>query len=272
MRRMVIGLVMGLVMVSLGVMDVCSVAMAHPNLVDEEARAARVAVMKAFPGATIRDWQPAPMAGMFMFTVNTDERVFFVDGAGRYLLAQAALFDLEKQENWTQGFIFAKRRELLAAVPLGDAILYEPSQVTDGMKATSPVLVFDDPDCPFCRELHEEVKQLVLAGVPVAVFLHPVERLHKGATRKSMNIWCAEKRQETMDAALAGKVVPEVAQPCDTPIERNLQLARRLGGGPTPYIVLPDGRTVTGKKSAAELLSMLGKPATVAQQLGQDRQ
>lgn len=269
MRRMVIGLVMGLVMVSLGVMDVCSVAMAHPNLVDEEARAARVAVMKAFPGATIRDWQPAPMAGMFMFTVNTDERVFFVDGAGRYLLAQAALFDLEKQENWTQGFIFAKRRELLAAVPLGDAILYEPAQVTDGMKATSPVLVFDDPDCPFCRELHEEVKQLVLAGVPVAVFLHPVERIHKGATVKSQYIWCATDRAAALDLAMSGQPVPAPAQLCDSPSDGNLVLAKKLGGGPTPYLVFPDGRTLAGGKPATEIMRLLGMPPAVAQQSGQ---
>jgi len=267
MQRIKMGLLMGLVVVCLGLMVVLSAAVAHP-LVDAESSTARVAVMKAFPGATIRDWQPAPMPGMYMFTVNADERVFFVDDSGRYLLAQAALFDLEKQENWTQGFIFAKRRELLAAVPLGDAIMYEPERLADGMKVATPVLVFDDPDCPFCRELHDEIKQLVLAGVPVAVFLHPVERLHKGATQKSVNIWCAENRQDMMDAALAGKVVPEVAL-CDAPIERNLQLARRLGGGPTPYIVLPDGRTVTGKKSASELLSMLGKPVPVGQQLGQ---
>lgn len=271
MQRITLIVAMTLVMACMGLIVVLSVAVAHPNLVDAESSGARVAVMKAFPGATIRDWQPAPMPGMYMFTVNNDERVFFVDGSGRYLLAQAALFDLETQENWTQGFIFAKRRELLAALSLADAIMYEPERLADGMKATAPVLVFDDPDCPFCRELHAEIKQLVLAGVPVAVFLHPVERLHKGATQKSVNIWCSENRQDMMDAALEGKVVPEVAQPCENPIERNLQLARRLGGGPTPYIVMPDGRTVTGKKSVSELLSMLGKQATVAQQLGQAR-
>ncbi len=260
----------GFVMACMGLLIITSVAVAHPTLMDSESSKARIAVMKAFPGSTIRDWQPAAIPGMYMFTLNADERVFFVDESGRYLLAQAALFDMETQQNVTQGFLLAKRRELLAAVPLNDAILYVPDQLAEGQKATAPVLVFDDPDCPFCRELHPEVKQLVSSGVPVAVFLHPVERLHKGATRKSMNIWCAERRQDMMDLALTGNAVPEVAQPCDTPIDRNLQLARRLGGGPTPYIVLPDGRTVAGKKPAAELLSMLGLPPTVAQQLGQE--
>jgi len=268
MQRMV----MGLAVACAGLLGIVSVAVAHPTLMDAESSKARIAVMKAFPGSTIRDWQPASIPGLYMFTMNSDERIFFVDESGRYLLAQAALFDMETQQNVTQGFLLAKRRELLAAVPLTDAILYVPERLADGQKTTAPVLVFDDPDCPYCRELHPEVKQLVSSGVPVAVFLHPVERLHKGATRKSVNIWCAERRQDMMDLALTGNPVPEAAQSCDTPIERNLQLARRLGGGPTPYIVLPDGRTVAGKKPAAELLSMLGLPATVAQQLRQDGQ
>jgi thiol:disulfide interchange protein DsbC len=250
-----------------GVLAWAAVGHAHPELVDPQASGARVAVMKAFPGATIRDWQPAPMPGLYMFTLNQDERIFFVDGTGQYLLAQAALFDMKNQKNLTQDFILAKRRELLAAVPLQDAIVYRPAQLAKGMTETAPVLVFDDPDCPFCRELHGEVKQLVAAGVPVAVFLHPVERLHRGATQKSVNIWCAENRQDMLDAALAGKSVPDVSKPCDVPIEHNLQLARQLGGGPTPYIVLPDGRTVAGKKSAADLMAMLGMQPTVAQQL-----
>lgn len=112
------------------------------------------------------------------------------------------------------------------------------------------------------------MKQLVASGVPVAVFLHPVERIHKGATQKSVNIWCAQDRVEALDLALAGKAVPETKQ-CEAPIEANLALARQLGGGPTPYIVLPDGRTVAGKKSAGELMSMLGMPPSMAQQLTQ---
>jgi thiol:disulfide interchange protein DsbC len=244
-----------------------SVGFAHPDLVDPQSSEARAAVLKAFPGSIVRDWQPAPMPGLFMFTLNQDERIFFVDPTGQYLLAQAALFDMKKQKNLTQDFIIRKRRAVINALPLDHAIVYAPTE-TDSAGSKKPILVFDDPDCPFCRELHPEVKQLVAAGVPVAIFLHPVERIHKGATQKSMNIWCAENRNEALDLALAGKPVPETKQ-CETPIEQNLTLARQLGGGPTPYIVLPDGRTVQGKKSAGELLSMLGITPSVASQLAQ---
>jgi len=243
-----------------------SVGFAHPDLVDPQSSDARAAVAKAFPGAIIRDWQPAPMPGLFMFTLNQDERVLFVDPTGQYLLAQAALFDMKTQKNLTQDFILGKRREILASLSLDHAIVYTPTELAS-TAPKKPLLVFDDPDCPFCRELHPEVKRLVAAGVPVAVFLHPVERIHKGATHKSVHIWCAENRHEALDLALAGKPVPE-AKPCEAPLDENLALARQLGGGPTPYIVLPDGRTVAGKKSAGELMSMLGLAPSLAQHLG----
>ncbi len=242
-------------------------AWAHPDLSDPEVNAAKVAVMKSFPGAIISNWQPAPMQGLYMFTLNQADRVFFVDQSGQFLLAQAALFDMKSQKNLTQDFILARRREVLAALPLDHAVVYRPAQ-PDAASAKNIVYVFDDPDCPFCRELHPELKQLVSAGVTVAVFLHPVERIHKGATQKSVNIWCAEERTEALDLALTGKPVPDV-KPCLTPIEENLALARKLGGGPTPYIVFPDGRSFAGGKSAKDLMNLLGIAPTVARQLSQ---
>ncbi|MDK2741852.1 MAG: DsbC family protein [Nitrospira sp. BO4] len=245
-----------------------TVSFAHPDLVDPEVNAARVAILKTFPGAIIQNWQPAPIPSMYMFTLNQDDRVFFVDQSGQYLLAQAALFDMKSQKNLTQDFILGKRREVLASMSLERAVVYAPS-TADTASSTRTLYVFDDPDCPYCRELHPELKQLVASGVTVAVFLHPVERIHKGATQKSVNIWCSANRTESLDLALTGKAVPDVAKPCETPIEQNLTLARQLGGGPTPYIVFPDGRSIAGKKSAQELMSMLGMAPTLAQQLTQ---
>ena len=245
------------------ILGLCGTAEAHPDLVDTQSSSARSAVLKAFPGAVIRDWQPAPMTGLYMFTLNQSEQVYFVDAKGQYLMAQAAVFDMQSQKNLTQDFILKRRQELLHALSYENAIMYRPSTVQ-----TKPILIFDDPDCPFCREMHGEVKTLVNAGVPVAVFLHPVERIHRGATQKSVNIWCAENRAEVLDQALAGKPVPE-GKACEAPIEANLSLARQLGGGPTPYIVLPDGRSIAGKKSAADVMTMLGLTPPLAQQLGQ---
>ncbi len=259
-------LVMSLLIASVLVVGLSSSTWAHPDLIDPAMATAQAAVQKAFPGMTTRNWQLTPVAGLFMFTMAEGERVFYVDQSGQYLLAQAALYDMKAQRNLTQDFIMSYRRDVLAHMSLDRAVVYEPADPT----ARSPqrlIYVFDDPDCPYCREFHKEIPTLVASGVTVAVLLHPIERIHKGSTEKARNIWCAAKRTDAMDLAIKGQPVPEAPASCHLPVEENLALAKQLGGGPTPYLVLPDGRTIAGAKPAPELMAMLGMAPTLAQQI-----
>jgi len=245
-----------------------SVSWGHPTIEDPETKAVRAAIEKAFPGVTLQNLQPAPMSGLYMFTMNHEDRVYFVDKTGRYLMVQAALFDTQTQKNLTQDFVFEQRRNIVAGISLENAVVYRPTS-SETASPAHIVYLFDDPDCPFCRELHPEIKKLVASGVTVAVFLHPVERIHKGATLKSQHIWCAADRAAALDLAMSGEPVPAPAQLCDSPAEKNLVLAKQLGGGPTPYMVFPDGRTLAGGKPATEIMRLLGMPPAVAQQSNQ---
>ncbi len=244
------------------------VSFGHPTIVDPETKSVQEALVKSFPGISIQNFQASPMPGLYMFTMNNEDRVYFVDKTGRYLMVQAALFDTQTQKNLTQDFVFEQRRNIVASVPLDHAIVYRPVS-SESASPAHIVYLFDDPDCPFCREFHSELKKLVSSGVTVAVFLHPVELIHKGATLKSQHIWCAADRTAALDLAMSGQPVPDPEQSCESPVESNLALAKKLGGGPTPYLVLPDGRTLAGGKPATEIMRLLGMAPAVAQQSGQ---
>ena len=181
----------------------------------------------------------------------------YVDVSGTYLFS-GALFDVQSRRNLSQDFALAKRREFLASVPLEDAIMYAPRTQLDPPRR--PLLLFDDPDCPYCRQFHPEVKKLVEAGIPVAVFLYPVAQLHPDAIRKSIAIWCAGDQVDALDHALAGQETTEAIEPCRHPIEANLKLGKRLDVNGTPALVFPDGHVATGYRSAGEILRMMGTP------------
>lgn len=266
MRRNLIGVVFSVLVGTAGLWS--GVSLGHPSLIDPDVKIVEDAIQKAFPGVSLQNVQPAPMPGLYMFTMNNEDRVYFVDKTGRYLMVQAALFDTQTQKNLTQDFVFEHRRNIVANVSLENAVVYRPTS-TESASPAHIVYLFDDPDCPYCREFHAEVKKLVAAGVTVAVFLHPVERIHKGATVKSQYIWCATDRAAALDLAMSGQPVPAPAQLCDSPSDGNLVLAKKLGGGPTPYLVFPDGRTLAGGKPATEIMRLLGMPPAVAQQSGQ---
>lgn len=237
---------------------------AHPGIDDPEVAHLKEVIGRSFPGMSIEHFQPAPLPGLFMFTVGNQGTVMFIDKDAHYLLAQAALFDLSTQENLTQQFIMKVRRDLVGQIPLERAIVYGPAE--EKRRADRTVYVFDDPDCPFCREFHKQIPGLVANGVTVAILLHPIERIHPGATAKATNIWCAANRNSAMDLAIGGNEVPAPTVPCTTSIDENIALAKRMGGGPTPYFVLPDGRAFAGAKSAREVMLWLGVEPPVAQQ------
>jgi thiol:disulfide interchange protein DsbC len=166
--------------------------------------------------------------------------------------------DVRSRRNLTQDFALAKRRELLASVPLEHAIMYAPRIQRD--PPMRPLLLFDDPDCPYCRQFHPEVKKLVEAGIPVAVFLYPVTQLHPDAVRKSIAIWCADHQADTLDRTLAGQGIADATEPCRHPIEANLKLGKQLDVDGTPTLVFPDGQVATGYRSAREVFRMMGTP------------
>lgn len=259
-----VGIIAGIMFVS--VSGWWSVSWGHPDAVDPAMVTAQAAVKQAFPGIETRNWQATPVAGLLMFTMTDADRVYYVDQTGRYLLAQAALFDMKALRNLTQDFVLEHRRDLVSRIPLDHAILYEPSEPS-ARTSQHTIYVFDDPDCPYCREFHKEIPELVAGGVTVAVLLHPIERIHKGATQKSHNIWCAPVRTEALNAAIKGQAISDAAASCLAPVEENLALAKQFGGGATPYLVLPDGRTIAGGKPAHELMGMLGMAPTLAQQV-----
>jgi protein-disulfide isomerase len=138
----------------------------------------------------------------------------------------------------------------LSEIPLADAVLM-------GKKgAKNRVIVFDDPDCPFCRKLHVEIKKILEEREDINFFIkmYPLP-MHPQAMGKSKAIVC-EKSLKLLDDAFAGKQLP--AATCETTVvDETIALAARLGIRGTPAIIMPDGFIVSGYLPAPQLLKMI---------------
>lgn len=200
-------------------------------------------VRKALPQVEIQRVETRELASP-LYTVVTAQGILYLDGSGRYLFT-GDLYDLTTQQNLTQAALSERRHFAFVDLPLGDAILYK--------KGPRRLAIFVDPDCPYCRRLHQELGQL---DATVYVFLYPLADLHPLAYRKSVSIWCSENRIAALDAALGGQVVP--ARDCEHAVDRTVTLGTRLGVRATPTIVLDDGSWIEGYRSATELARLLG--------------
>jgi thiol:disulfide interchange protein DsbC len=125
-------------------------------------------------------------------------------------------------------------------------------------KGTKKLYVFTDPDCPYCRKGHLELKKLVALVPDVAVYimLYPLP-MHPGAYDKSRAI-LETKSMEMLDKAFDGKDVPKPSREnSKTALDEIIKFANANGISGTPTMVMPDGKVEVGMRDAETLKKML---------------
>ncbi|RMG84094.1 MAG: DsbC family protein [Candidatus Dadabacteria bacterium] len=192
-----------------------------------------------------------------MWEVDVEKRgqklPVFLDYSKRYVIT-GDVIDLEQMTSVTRERFIELNRIDPSVIPLEDAV------VIGDPKAPNRIVVFDDPECPFCKKLHPEMKKVVQKRQDVAFFIKMLPlKIHPNARKKAQAIICAKSAQMLEDS-LAGKPIPEPT--CETDqIEKNEALAKQIGVRSTPTLVFPDGRVVPGYKDADRILSYLDTPA-----------
>ena len=137
------------------------------------------------------------------------------------------------------------------------AIPVEDSLVIGDPGAAKKVFLFTDPQCPFCKKLHPELKKVVQSdpGIVFFIKLLPLVSLHPDSLRISKAIMC-EESVTLLETSFRGGKVPDPQ--CDSDIiDRTIGLARSLGIGSTPTLVLPDGRIAPGYRPAKDILRLI---------------
>jgi thiol:disulfide interchange protein DsbC len=146
------------------------------------------------------------------------------------------------------------RKVDVSKIPLDDTI-------TLGAKtAKKKVIVFTDPDCPFCRELHTIMKQVVAKRSDIAftLFMNPLP-MHKDSPKKAQTILCT-KSVDILNDAFEGKAVPEPAATCAAAaVERSTAIARTFEFDGTPTLVRDDGIVLFGFLPEDKLIEWIDK-------------
>ncbi len=201
-------------------------------------------VKKIVPNGTVGEIKVSPVKGLWQIDISAGPQrgAIYLDFSKKYVAQLVPLEVLEQQlkaQQKPQKMDFSK-------IPLGDAVVLGPAD------AKKKVVVFTDPDCPFCRRLHEEMKKVLSQRKDVAFYLimFPLE-MHKDAYKKAQAILC-EKSQQLLDDAFSGKEVP--APKCSNEaVERTKALGISLGVNSTPMLVREDGTVNAGALPADKL-------------------
>lgn len=186
----------------------------------------------------IKDIYEVYMGGRIVYT-NQDAKYFFVGN----------LIDLKAQKNLTE-----ERQSALTAIDVKSLPLNQAIKHVKG-KGERVIYLFSDPDCPYCQHLEKDLKNI--DNLTIYLFLYPIKSLHPNAEKIAQQIWCSKDTYQVWQDYLINKKQPAVVKACNTPIEKNIALAKKLEIDGTPTFFLKDGSRISGVRDAEEIESLL---------------
>ncbi len=213
-----------------------------------EKKDAETIVKKAVANGTVTDVKMSPIKGVWQIDVETADGkrgALYIDFSKKFLIAQLIPVEALDRQQPPKKVDFSK-------IPREHAV-YLGSKT-----APNVVVVFSDPDCPYCRELHKIMKQVIekRKDIAFAIILNPLP-MHKDAFKKAQSVQCSSSL-EMLDDAFSGKVVPEPTCPPDQ-IEKNKALAQSLNLNGTPAMVRNDGEVHSGSMPEDKLIEWIDK-------------
>lgn len=197
-----------------------------------------------YPDRPFGPVEKTPIPGLY--EVQTGDSLSYVDASGTHIIFGGKMVDFKRQVNLTDQRLGEINKIDPTQLPLADAI--------KTVKGTGErvIYLFSDPNCPYCKKLETEDLKGV-DNVTVYTFLYPILQNSK---EKSEQIWCAPKKEKAWADWMERGANP-VPTACTNPLDRNLELGRKLRVTGTPTMFAADGRRLSGAVGAQALNSFL---------------
>lgn len=203
---------------------------------DDELDAVQAKISELFPEIQAEHVFASPIEGWY--TIRKGAIVAYVTGDGRYLM-QGDLIDLDAQVNLTENSRNDARRDLMAAYPENEMIVFSPEA-----KRYS-ISVFTDIDCTFCRRLHNQIDEYLARGIEVRYLLYPRNGPTSPSWAKAEEVWCSTDRNAALTAAKGDRSFD--TQECNPQtVSTHYAMGQDVGLTGTPALVLEDGTLISG--------------------------
>lgn len=171
-----------------------------------------------------------PYGGLYEISTNGD--IFYTDENARYLFVGKVVDTASNYQDLTRA-----RVDQLAAIRFSDLPLEAAIKTVKG-DGKRVMAVFEDPNCPYCRKLHQ-----TLEGIDnVTIYTFLLNILSDDSSVKSKDIWCAADRTQAWhDWIVNTKAAPTAPAACPTPNDQVLALGKKLHIQGTPTVYFSDG-------------------------------
>ena len=206
----------------------------------------RLAVTPLLQGQPIESITLTSHAGLY--EIVTPRSILYTDQTGSFILFGSTLMETRTKTNLTAQRLDELSKFKFAELPLEDAI---KTVRGDGSRRLA---TFEDPNCGYCKKLISEFSKL--DNVTIYTFLTPI--LSPDSSQKAKAIWCAADRSKTWNDFMGTNAPLPTTADCETPLERNLALSKKLRLTGTPALLFTSNSKTPGYLPADKIELKLG--------------
>ena len=198
----------------------------------------KINLSRYYPNIQVSNIQATEMLGLY--SASLDNQIIYLDENAQYMLV-GSMVRLKDQKNLTKDLMLQQNSVDWKQLPFKDAI--------KTVKGTGKrqLFIFSDPNCPYCKRLEVELDKL--NDVTIYTLIYP---LKSQSITVSKQVWCDPNQAYAWKNLLQKNVQPK-EKTCANPIERNLELGKKLGIEGTPTLIFGNGLKMVGGRSAEDI-------------------
>lgn len=176
----------------------------------------------------------SPIKGLKEVRILNGEGVIYSNCAGDTVIL-GAMLSKQGTVNHTQKSMEEVNKEIFAKQI---ATLNKDLAIKMG-SGKNEVLIFTDPDCPYCRQAEQNLKEDEVDATRY-VFITPIEELHPEAKKKTIHIFCSDDPKNEFLNIMRGQE-PTEWKSCDKGINQTNELLKlgkewKVQGTPTFFV------------------------------------
>lgn len=216
---------------------------------DDVAGRLEQTLQKRFPTVRISAVQPSPVAGLYQ--VIAGDQVVYSDPSGDHVVV-GHMMDTQTHQDLSASALDTFYTIDFQSLPFDSAI-----KIVKG-NGERKIALFEDPDCPYCRQLEQSMRSMT--NLTVYLFLFPLEQVHPHATADAEAIWCSPDRPAAWSNWMLNRTPPPRGGSCaNDPIQKIQALAQSLHVHATPTLFLQNGKRIGGAVPADQLERLLAQ-------------
>ena len=189
-------------------------------------------IQALYPTAKVDAVRPTPVKGIFEATIGTE--VVYSDENGKFLMF-GNLVDATTKKSLTDA-----TKERLSKIDFKDLPLDLAIKTVKGNGARV-FAVFEDPNCGYCKKMHDGLKNLT--NYTMYSFLVPI--LSEDSKAKTKAILCSADKSQSLANWMDNNIIP-AGSSCETNTAKVMEIANKLGIRGTPTTFFEDGNRSPG--------------------------